>query len=138
MKQKCNVCGVNSQSDLCFRHKPKKRIYPDKKIRAVALSCNVPPEDTKMSQWLVMRTFFLGIWSIRPHVSEISPSFLGHEPLSVFFHHILSKEKYPHFKYDDENIILLTLDEHSTVEANMYKYDEINKRRDLLIKKHNL
>jgi len=50
----------------------------------------------------------------------------------VFFHHILPKEKYPEAAYDEENIILLTLEEHDNVERDMYKYEEVNKRRDLL------
>lgn len=137
MKQKCKVCGVNADSDLCFRHKPKKRLSA-KRMKPVPLTSSVPPENTRMSNWIVMRTFFMSIWKTRPHVSEISPSFLGHEPLSVFFHHILPKEKYPQFRYDEENIILLTLDEHTNVEADMYKYEEINKRRQMLLVKHGL
>ena len=39
---------------------------------------------------------------------------------------------------DEENIILLTVDEHANVESDIYKYDEINKRRNHLLKKHNL
>jgi hypothetical protein len=58
--------------------------------------------------------------------------YLGKEPLTVFFHHILSKEKYPEAALDEENIILLTLEEHDNVEADMYKYPEVNRRRELL------
>ena len=39
---------------------------------------------------------------------------------------------------DEENIILLTLDEHADVESDMYKYDIINQRRTKLLKKHEL
>ena len=39
--------------------------------------------------------------------------------------------------YDKENIILLTADEHSIVHLDMYKYEEINKRRELLLIKYN-
>ena len=86
----------------------------------------------------LMRNFFMEIWRKRPHVSEVSPTYLGNEPLSVFFHHILPKEKYPQAQYDEENIILLTLSEHESVELDMYKYDEINKRREYLKTKYNL
>ena len=79
-----------------------------------------------------MREFFLDIWKKRRHISEVSGDYLGGEPLTVFFHHILPKEKYPQAKYDEENIILLTLDEHTNVESDIYKYDEVNKRRNLL------
>jgi hypothetical protein len=52
--------------------------------------------------------------------------------MSTYFHHILPKEKYPEACLDEENIILLTLEEHSNVEADMYRYEEVNKRRELL------
>jgi hypothetical protein len=80
-----------------------------------------------------MRNFFLEIWKERKHYSEVSGEYLGSEPLSTFFHHILSKEKYPDEAYNKSNIILLTLDEHTSVEADMYKYAEINKRREQLL-----
>jgi hypothetical protein len=56
----------------------------------------------------------------------------------VFFHHILPKEKYPQAMYDEENIILLTLEEHDNVERNIYKYEEVNRRRELLKKKYDI
>jgi hypothetical protein len=84
-----------------------------------------------------MRNFFLEIWNERKHYSEVSGDYLGKEPLSTFFHHILPKEKYPDEAYDKSNIILLTLDEHTNVEADMYRYEEVNKRREQLLNKIN-
>lgn len=85
-----------------------------------------------------MCEFFLTIWKKRPHRSEVSGDNLGREPLSVFFHHILPKEKYPEAALDEENIILLTLDEHTNVENDMYRYEEVNKRRNQLKLKFNI
>ncbi len=48
------------------------------------------------------------------------------------------KEKYPKACFDEENIILLTLDEHTNVESDMYKYPEVNKRRELLKLKYEI
>jgi len=81
---------------------------------------------------------FLQIWEKRPHKSEVSGEYLGKEPLTVFFHHILPKEKYPEACFDEENIILLTLDEHTNVESNMYKYDIVNTKRQFLLSKYQL
>ena len=72
----------------------------------------------------------------RRHYSEVSGKFLGNEPLSVFFHHILPKNKYPDFCLDEENIIFLTLEEHDQVEMDIYRYEEINERRKYLIDKY--
>jgi hypothetical protein len=80
--------------------------------------------------------FFLQIWKKKPHKSEISGEALGSEPLTIFFHHILPKEKYPEAWLDEENIILLTWEEHDNVERDIYKYPEINKRRELLKAKY--
>ena len=83
-----------------------------------------------------MRQFFLEIWNKRTHHSEVSGAYLGKEPMSTYFHHILAKEKYPEACLDEENIILLTLEEHSNVENDMYKYEEVNDRRKHLLKKY--
>lgn len=57
---------------------------------------------------------FEEIWSIRPHVSQISGEDLGDILDVSYFSHILPKgqNKYPHYKLDPRNIILKTKDEH--------------------------
>jgi len=87
----------------------------------------------KMSE---MNEFFLSIWNKRRHYSEISGEYLGKEPLTIYFHHILPKEKHPEAKFDEDNIILLTFDEHNNVEMNMYRYEKINQKRELLKAKY--
>lgn len=124
---KCKVCGANADSEYCFKHKPRK---PLAKSRMVAKS----KEPVKKSSEL--RDFFLQLWNKRPHYSEVSGKWLGKEPLSVFFHHILPKEKYPQAAFDEENIILLTLEEHNQVEMDVYRYEEVNLKRTQLICKY--
>jgi hypothetical protein len=85
---------------------------------------------------IIQREFFLSIWKKKPHKSEISGTYVGSEAMSTYFHHILPKEKYPEACLDEENIILLTLEEHSNVENDMYKYEEVNERRNHLLKKY--
>lgn len=84
-----------------------------------------------------MHLFFMDIWKKRRHYSEVSNTYLGNEALSIFFHHILPKDKYPQAAFDEENIILLTLDEHTNVESSTYKYPVINERRERLLSKLN-
>lgn len=120
MKGKCKSCGKNCEGEYCFRHKPRKRL----------------PVSTKKQtniKWQDRAAFFLMIWRNKPHKSEISGVHLGKEPLTIFFHHILPKEKYPQAEYDENNIILLTFDEHNNVEMDMYKYEEVNIRRKKLL-----
>jgi hypothetical protein len=88
--------------------------------------------DKSSDNRLKMNELFMSVWSARPHKSEVSGEWLGKEPLTIFFHHILPKEKYPEARLDEENIVLLTLEEHDNVEKDMYKYEEVNRLRDLL------
>ena len=126
MKSKCKTCGKNCESDYCFQHKPRKALANNGK----GLSKTRSNDDR--TYIMQMQEFFLDIWKKRPHNSEISGVYLGSEPMSTYFHHILPKEKYPDAKYDEQNIILLTLDEHTNVESDMYKYEEVNNRREQL------
>ena len=122
---KCIICGKNAKSDYCFLHKSKK-----------PLSISVKEADK--GEIVEMRNFFLNIWKKRRHYSEVSGEYLGNTPLHTFFHHILEKNKYPKAMFDEENIALLSLDEHSNVESNIYKYEEINERRKYLKNKYNI
>ena len=110
---------------VCKNHIPKKAIP------------STPKPANNNDRILKMQEFFLSIWKKRPHKSEISDTSLGSEALSVYFHHILAKEKYPEACFDEENIILLTLEEHSNVENDMYKYEEVNEKRKQLKLKYN-
>jgi len=123
---KCKTCGKNSDSDYCFQHKPRKQLQQRGRP---SLTTKKKVSDGKSHQ---MREMFLDIWKKKPHKSEVSGVYLGKEPMSTYFHHILPKEKYPEACLDEENIILLTLEEHSNVENDMYRYEEVNKRRNQL------
>lgn len=79
-----------------------------------------------------MLSVFMDIWHDRKHNSEVSGRWLGKEPLTIFFHHILPKSKYPQAALDVENIILLTFEEHQKVENDPGIYEEVNKRREQL------
>lgn len=122
---KCITCGKNAESKYCFRCKPRKPLS--------AKNVRKSQNHRKISD---RNEFFLQIWGKKRHFSEISNIYLGREPLTIYFHHILPKEKFPEAEYDEDNIILLTFDEHNTVESDMYRYEEINKRRENLLLKY--
>lgn len=92
----------------------------------------------KMAKKMERMLFFQEIWNEKLHKSEISGTFLGKEILSIFFHHILPKNKYPEAELDKENIILLTPEEHESVENDIFIYQIINERRKILLEKYNL
>jgi hypothetical protein len=131
MKTQCKTCGKNCEGEYCFKHKPRKRIATQNLTKSVK-------KERVIRDISEMQQFFLQIWKKRQHLSEISGLPLIGEPLSVYFHHILPKEKYPQAALDEENIILLTLDEHTNVESDMYRYEEVNKRREQLKQKYEI
>lgn len=136
--KKCKTCGKNAESEYCFQHKPRKSmnkgIYHQMRSRPVTDFKKMKEDLDK----IIMKEMFLLIWKKRRHYSEISGEYLGSEALSIYFHHILPKEKYPEACLDEENIILLSLDEHTNVESNIYRYEAINNKRIYLKKKYNL
>jgi len=111
---------------VCKNHIPKKALQATPKLA------------NNNDKILKMQEFFLSVWKKRPHKSEVSGKSLGKEAMSTYFHHILPKEKYSEACFDEENIILLTLDEHSNVENDIYKYEIINEKRKQLKTKYNL
>lgn len=135
--KKCKTCGANCEGEYCFRHKPRKPLNSTKMLGNSVIKAKKGFNDGKNQHTFEEQVaFFLQIWKKRPHKSEISGENLGSEPLTIFFHHILPKEKYPQAWLDEDNIILLTWEEHDNVERDMYKYPEINKRRELLKAKY--
>ena len=56
---------------------------------------------------------FLKIWSSRPHKSEVSGEDLGNILKPIFFSHLLPKGSYPKYRFNPDNIILKTAQEHT-------------------------
>lgn len=123
----CKTCGKKCEGEYCFHHKPRKKI-----VSSTVFKIDKLIEDKNCAE------LYMNIWRKRVHKSEISGSYLGKEALRTFFHHILPKNKYTLAKFDEENIILLTPEEHEEVENNMFKFEEINKRRSYLKIKYNI
>lgn len=92
--------------------------------------------EEKKKENLLQTKLFEKIWKERKHESEISGEYLGKEILSTYFHHILPKESYPHLKLVEDNIILITFDEHQKVESDATFYPIINERREKLKEKY--
>ena len=125
----CKSCGKKCDGEYCFQHKPKKALAANKGFKNVK-------KEPAIRQISEMQEFFLQIWKKRQHKSEVSGESLGSEALSTYFHHILPKNKYPEAALDEENIILLTLNEHDQVESDIYRYEEVNQRRIKLLEKY--
>ena len=133
MRNKCIKCGANVlEGDLCWKHKSKSPLKRSK------IQSKSPISKVNVEKNQQMKDFFLEIWREKPHYSEISGQFLGNEPKTLYFHHLLLKSKYPEAMYDRENIVLLTAEEHSNVHLNESRYELINRKRELLKTKYNI
>lgn len=135
---KCKTCGNNCEKEYCFKHKPRKPIKMRKIEEKPWILYTDIEGEAEINRVVKQQFFFLSIWSKRGNKSEISGTYLGKEPLTIYFHHILPKENYPQAEFDEENIILLTWEEHDQVEMDESRYPEINKRRQQLKIKYNL
>ena len=138
MKHKtCLIEGCENRiwsKGLCINH-IKRKPLPASKQLGVKMKVTSFVEKEKVN---IMRALFMDIWKKRQHLSEVSGLPLVGEALSSYFHHILPKNKYPQAALDEENIILLTLNEHEQVEMDIYRYEEVNRRRELLQQKYEI
>lgn len=133
-KYNCPTCNAPCESESgCWKHKQKKPLSKGKKLSAKPKREEQKQENREAleKQW----ELFLNIWNTRPHKSEVSKEPIYGEPLSIYFHHIIPKRESKELKYEPENIIILTFEEHQKVEQDMYFYPEVNKRREILKEK---
>lgn len=80
--------------------------------------------------------FYLEIWDERDHVCFETDQYLGSEPQTVFFHHVLEKgirryKKYRHCKW---NIVLISWQVHDQVGMDIDRCPRIKAYRDKLLK----
>jgi hypothetical protein len=134
-KKICENPGCNRYAfgKFCNLHRPRtilktkqslkqKRLQPRKKTNEQIAEKRRSTEE--------MWNFFLEIWSERPHRCEVTGRFLGKEPLSTMFHHLLPKQDscFPQFKLCKWNIALIHPDIHATVEQNVDLVPKIKER----------
>lgn len=76
------------------------------------------------------KEFYLEIWHASPHVCFCGcGKKLGKEPLTILFHHLLEKAKYPQFRHVPENIALLAPECHTAYHNNPDSRPKIKQRR---------
>lgn len=144
-RKKCQKPDCNNpvwSGGLCKNHIARK---PIKQTSVKKQRWNVFKTDNngkktmaKASLRSLRYNLFMVLWKQRGPKSEVSGEKIFGEPSSAHFHHILPKEKYPELDLVPENIIIMTMDEHNNVENDMYKYEEVNRRRVELLKKYDL
>jgi 5-methylcytosine-specific restriction endonuclease McrA len=111
-----------------------------KRLKRTALSSRSKKYKEKQAERDVLREadqmFYEGIWNSRPHFCFESGAYLGEEPASYMFHHVLEKSKYPQFRHCDWNIVVLSWEKHNQVHNNIDKTPRVKFLREQLLKKH--
>lgn len=81
---------------------------------------------------LKMKVFFNYLWGVKPRKSEISGERLGSEPLNIYFHHLFEKGEHPSLAFCEDNIILVTAEEHQNLNNNLEYYEKTIERRRII------
>ena len=100
------------------RAKPKEQIEEERK--------------EKEDMWRM----FLRIWQKVPHYCMETGVYLGEEPLTIYFHHFLYKEKYPEFKLKEWNIGIVSRSTHELTHKNVDKTPKIKYKTEWLLNKY--
>lgn len=95
----------------CTRCKENHLIYNRSKWL-----CKECDKETTKERRGDLQSLFLEIWGERPHYCAECNSYLGEEPLAIFFSHNHSRGARPDLKMDKNNITLLCRECH-------YKHD---------------
>jgi len=80
--------------------------------------------------------FYNGIWQRRKHICYQCKKYLGEEPLTIYFHHLLGKKRWPIYRHVGKNIVLLCFHCHGQAEINIDKVPLVKKRRDEVLDLH--
>lgn len=100
-----------------FKNKPQKPLNKGKGFKKTGskLRAKKPSSETIIAQKAQRDkdiAFYTEIWGERGPYSELSGEYLGPEPLTWMFDHLLEKSVYPELRYKKENILMVTFQEH--------------------------
>jgi 5-methylcytosine-specific restriction endonuclease McrA len=122
MAKKCSIEGCNNPS-FCNDYVNKKsycsihrHLREDKKYKGVNKVTEKQKVKIQEKKEYTKTQFemFLEIWEEKEHYCESCECYLGDEPLSVFFDHLIEKSKRKDLALEKENIFLCCLQCHSS------------------------
>lgn len=114
-KKKLCKCGCGQEGFIWSQGMLKEcflRLNPPKKITYKSAKQKVKDAEKKEYNSKQFNLFY-DIWAKRKHYCESCGLWLGNEPLSLFFDHLLEKSKHPKLALNEENIFLCCGDCHS-------------------------
>lgn len=90
----------------------------------------------KKNLWPKDKAFYLKLWEKSDKRCIVTGKYLGQEPLSTFFHHILPKSRFPEYRWCEWNIAILHPDVHNQVELDIDRVPMIKELTKELVRKH--
>ena len=144
--KKCKIEGCENpiwKEGMCKYHTPSSPLRKSSSLKKTPLKrhkreATIEEKMKQVEDTEKMYALFKSLYIKRGKKSEISGKFIPFSSLKLCVHHILSKSKFKEAMYDESNLILLLPDEHGNVENNPYRYEEINRRREILKNKYNI
>lgn len=76
------------------------------------------------------KIFYAEVWAASPHICQSCGCNLGKEPLTLFFHHLLPKARYPHLRHVPENIVIICPDCHQQTHSDLDKVPKVKARTE--------
>lgn len=92
----------------CWRHRP----YSLKRSKIKSKPVSEEKKEERQVQRDKDNEFYSRIWAKRGPYSEISGTYLGAEVNKACIDHLCEKSKYPELRYEEDNILLVTIEEH--------------------------
>lgn len=109
----CNVDGCNNpiwSGGACKNHAPRALLNKMRStLKGSGLKKKINSTNHSPLDRATKTKFFMSIWSERPHYCEHCSKWLGHEPRTYMFDHLLEKSKYPELRLEKDNILLVCL-----------------------------
>ena len=108
VKEKLCACGCGKIGRIWSKGMLKEcsmRLNPPKKIQYKSAKQKIKDVEKKEYTNKQFKMFF-DIWNKRKHYCESCGKWLGNEPLSIFFDHLLEKSIYEELALIEENIFL--------------------------------
>lgn len=132
-KHNCKVCGEETWGRECNLCKAKR--YSLKKKEKPFKKGFKPLKKKRKSTG--EKALFEEIWNERPHISEVSGKPLIEFDVR-FFSHVIPKSTYPLFRFNKENIVLKTPQEHNDWQFSQYKLVDDERWKFVFEKKEKL
>jgi len=144
---KCKIETCNNpcwSKGLCKNHTPRKHLpkngggLTNRMSVISSKKSNFVHNDGYNQQLSEMKKFFMQYWmENKEHTCENCRTWLGPEPLTYMFDHVLEKSKYPELAFEPENIMYLCLTCHSK-KTDGHMHNITTERINYLKTKYNL